>query len=586
MAIYTGNGQDIFINEYNQGVDIFPTSTWAETLPAELRTFRFDVYVSNGSSTSANIRGPYGLLNEFSAYCWGMNDQLALFPYYKSQGNTMKVWREFVEACGNDRQAYAEFRFYILGYLDYARKNNNAVYKLFISDQEFCKAYVAIKNRFESQIKAFDARCEEIVSLAAADGIWAYFDGEYFWFGNSGTSTNYTEYSILMNEVSKSKYQDIEAALYARSTGEESEYYGFVNKNGSWGWYEDGQLQTSLTGIILGTINGIEAVYYIRNGIFTKATGITQRINSDDDGWYYVQDGVYTAATCTAQKIDGSDKNWYNVLYGAAEINHIHNMVKTNAKEATCTEPGNKEYWTCSECNKSFSDNVGQNEINVKDYQIAALGHRSVSVPSIAATCTKTGLTEGSRCSVCGNVIKAQETIPATGHNYVNGICVNCGDTQAQSGFVKVNNTWGWYRNGKLQTAMTGIVQGSIDGKENWYYIEKGIFSKTTGFAQLADGSNNKWYFVSDGEIKTGWVKYNNKYYYFRPSTGILRTGWVKSGGKYYYLNPSTGALKTGWLKYKGSYYYLSPKTGNPVTGKQKIGGKTYTFNAYGVCIG
>ena len=33
-------------------------------------------------------------------------------------------------------------------------------------------------------------------------------------------------------------------------------------------------------------------------------------------------------------------------------------------------------------------------------------------------TCTETGLTEGSRCSVCGDVVVAQETVPATGHSF------------------------------------------------------------------------------------------------------------------------------------------------------------------------
>ncbi|MBQ1264199.1 MAG: hypothetical protein IIY04_02135, partial [Oscillospiraceae bacterium] len=44
------------------------------------------------------------------------------------------------------------------------------------------------------------------------------------------------------------------------------------------------------------------------------------------------------------------------------------------------------------------------------------------------ATCTEDGLTDGIICSVCGEVIKAQEPIKATGHNYVNGTCTNCGE--------------------------------------------------------------------------------------------------------------------------------------------------------------
>ena len=44
--------------------------------------------------------------------------------------------------------------------------------------------------------------------------------------------------------------------------------------------------------------------------------------------------------------------------------------------------------------------------------------HTVVTDPAVEATCTKTGLTEGKHCSVCGTVLTAQETVPAKGHSY------------------------------------------------------------------------------------------------------------------------------------------------------------------------
>ena len=82
---------------------------------------------------------------------------------------------------------------------------------------------------------------------------------------------------------------------------------------------------------------------------------------------------------------------------------HSYNKVVT---EPTCTEKGYTTY-TCSVCGDTY----------VADY-VDALGHTVVVDPAVAPDCTHTGLTEGSHCSVCNEVLKAQETVPATGHSY------------------------------------------------------------------------------------------------------------------------------------------------------------------------
>ena len=72
----------------------------------------------------------------------------------------------------------------------------------------------------------------------------------------------------------------------------------------------------------------------------------------------------------------------------------------------TCTEDGYTTY-TCSACGDTYQDDI-----------VMALGHTEVIDPAVAATCTETGLTQGSHCSVCGEVLTAQKEISALGHTY------------------------------------------------------------------------------------------------------------------------------------------------------------------------
>ena len=49
------------------------------------------------------------------------------------------------------------------------------------------------------------------------------------------------------------------------------------------------------------------------------------------------------------------------------------------------------------------------------------------------ATCTEDGITAGKKCVDCNTVIDAQETIPATGHDYYYSNCRTCGNGRPQA---------------------------------------------------------------------------------------------------------------------------------------------------------
>ena len=57
------------------------------------------------------------------------------------------------------------------------------------------------------------------------------------------------------------------------------------------------------------------------------------------------------------------------------DLTLAHTLTKTEATSATCTEPGNVEYWTCDACGKHFKDENGTEEIEESQWIISATGH-------------------------------------------------------------------------------------------------------------------------------------------------------------------------------------------------------------------
>ncbi len=96
---------------------------------------------------------------------------------------------------------------------------------------------------------------------------------------------------------------------------------------------------------------------------------------------------------------------------------HTHRAVLVKAVEPTCLAKGNKAYYVC-DCGRWYADSSCMTEITLQDVVLPAKGHTETIDPAKEATCMQTGRTQGSHCSVCGVVIKAQTVTPALGHHY------------------------------------------------------------------------------------------------------------------------------------------------------------------------
>ena len=142
--IYTGDGECILVDY----TDTFKTEEMGKLLPESLRTSRYDEYISEGARPTANQHGIYGLLNEFAAYCWGNNDMVKTFDYLNRRSSN---------AYDNEFVSYAEFRFWILSYMLYAKENHPDVYQGILDNAAFRQAFTAVDAKFAQVIQDFFA---------------------------------------------------------------------------------------------------------------------------------------------------------------------------------------------------------------------------------------------------------------------------------------------------------------------------------------------------------------------------------------------------------------------------------------------
>ena len=271
-------------------------------------------------------------------------------------------------------------------------------------------------------------------------------------------------------------------------------------------------------------------------------------------------------------------------------------------KAATCTTEGTQTR-TCEVCGK------------VETQTIKALGHKEVVDKAVAATCTKTGLTEGKHCSVCNAVIKAQETVPAKGHKYVDTVvkptytaqgytlhkCSVCGNSYKDTYTAKLTlaKVTGVKLTGRAADALR--INWTKNANADGYIIEMYQNGKWARVAKITDNSTTT--FRKAGLKASTVYKFRVKAYKMSGSTAVYSAYSTELAAR---TNPSvmTGAklsgraadaLRINWSKnvsadgyivemYKGNKWVRAAKiTNNSTTTFRKAGLKASTVYKFRV---
>ena len=214
--------------------------------------------------------------------------------------------------------------------------------------------------------------------------------------------------------------------------------------------------------------------FVINKESIAKATITASAINGEVDytatykGKSLVKGTDYTeiiTATVTGYTIKLTGINNFT---GSAAINvknHEHSY-QAIITEPTCTEQGFTTY-ICSGCGNSYTDNY------------VAPRHSIVIDEFVAPTCTEPGLTEGSHCSVCGEIISAQEVIEphhtyskilalstCTQRGYVAYMCEACGNSYVEKYFDKVSHSF--IEGERYCVYGCGTVNPDFECEHNW----------------------------------------------------------------------------------------------------------------------
>ena len=183
---------------------------------------------------------------------------------------------------------------------------------------------------------------------------------------------------------------------------------------------------SGLTSVTIGS--GVTRIW---TNTFTRCSGLTSvtipnSVTSIDSQAFYlcikltsvtiengkisINDGAFESCPanmtfhtpCESKATEWAESKGYTVV-------KVHTEVTDPAVPATCTKTGLTEGKHCSVCGETIT----------AQETVPAKGHTLVTDPAVAPTCTKTGLTEGKHCSVCNAIIKAQEVVPVTEHTPV-----------------------------------------------------------------------------------------------------------------------------------------------------------------------
>ena len=264
-------------------------------------------------------------------------------------------------------------------------------------------------------------------------------------------------------------------------------------------------------------------------------------------------------------------------------------------KQPTCTLEGVKEY-TCTVCHEKKTENI------------AAKGHTEVKDPAVEATTEKTGLTEGSHCSVCNAVIKRQEIVPKKEDTKKKAEeeAKKKAEAESKKKVEEAKQKAEAEAKKKAEEEAKRKAEEEAKKKAEEEVNKKAEEPEKTNYSN--EWVNGKYYDINGQQTREGTLAWciNGTGKWVEDTNGWYPTNeWMKIDGIWYYFKPDGYAAENEyyfgyWFNFDGTWndqYFLSWKCNSkgwwvedisgwwPSSSWLKIDGCWYYFNSKGYMV-
>ena len=268
------------------------------------------------------------------------------------------------------------------------------------------------------------------------------------------------------------------------------------------------------------------------------------------------------------------------------QLAHTHVLTHVDAKEATCLEDGNVEYYFCSKCKKAFEDEEATKELS----SVVTKGDHNYGtwIDEIPATYTKEGTLGHYECSVCHQYFDKDHTeitdlvIPTLKQEALATPVVTINSKTGEATWNKVENATSYdlYVNGGRTGEVTDTTSYILTDGDKFYVVAKSTdekysetksneveLIKTTGL-----GTQDDPYTVGDalkliGKLYTSAVSTDQ--YYVK---GLVEVVTTKNGNYNFNITDGTNTIATYGIAANGFTLETVLGTGYDVVVLAKMG--------------